>query len=277
MADTLPDNLIGLSLLVLSLGLRHGFDADHLATIDGLARWNMPARPRLARQCGAWFSLGHGAVVMAISVALSTLAGYWQPPAWLEFCGAWISIVCLIGLGLLNVQALLSAPAGHVVAPLGMKGRFLGRLAAASGPGAIALVGALFALSFDTVSQASLFAVAATQFGGWQHALLLGALFTLGMLVADGVHGFWIARLLRRSGEAAVLASRIMGWVVAGVSFLVACFGILKLSSPAVGAWSDGKELAFGAVLVAVLAASFLFAKVAARPRATAPTDASLR
>jgi high-affinity nickel-transport protein len=137
-------------------------------------------------------------------------------------------------------------------------------------------VGALFALSFDTVSQASLFAVAATQFGGWQHALLLGVLFTLGMLGADGVHGFWIARLLRRSGEAAVLASRIMGWVVAGMSFLVAGFGILKLLSPAIGAWSDGKELIFGAALVAVLAASFLLAMVMARPRVTAPSDVSL-
>ncbi len=276
MTNTLPDNLIGLCLLVLSLGLKHGFDADHLATINGLARWNMPDRPRLARQCGAWFSLGHGAVVIAIAMALSALAGYWQPPAWLERCGAWISIACLLGLGLLNVQALLSAPAGQVVAPVGLKGRFLGRLAAASGPGGIALVGALFALSFDTVSLASLFAVAATQFGGWQHALLLGVLFTLGMLVADGMNGLWIARMLRRSGQAAVQASRIMGWVVAGASFVVAGFGMLKLSSPSVGAWSEGKELAFGGVLMAVLAGSFLLAMVVARPRATAPSDASL-
>ena len=276
MANTLPDNFIGLCLLVLSLGLKHGFDPDHLATIDGLARCNMPARPRLARQCGVWFSLGHGLVVIAIAVAFSTLAGYWQPPVWLELCGAWVSIACLTGLGLLNVQALLSVPAGQVVAPAGLKGRFLGRLAAASGPGGIALVGALFALSFDTVSQAGLFAVAAAQFGGWQHALLLGVLFTLGMLVADGVHGFWIARLLRRSSEVAVLASRVMGWAVAGASFLVAGFGLLKLSSPAIGAWSEGKELAFGAALVAVLAGSFLLAIVLARWRATAPSDASL-
>jgi len=274
MTETLPDNLFGLCLLVFSLGLKHGFDADHLATIDGLARWNMPDRPRLARQCGVWFSLGHSAVVIAIAVVISTLAGYWQPPAWLELCGAWISIAFLAGLGLVNLQALLSAPAGQVVAPMGLKGRFLGRLAAASGPGGIALVGALFALSFDTVSLASLFAVAAAQFGGWQHALLLGVLFTLGMLVADGVHGLWIARVLHRSGQTAVLASRIMGWVVAGASFMVAGFGILKLSSPRVDAWSEGKELVFGVALVAVLAGSFVLAMVMPRPRATASSDA---
>lgn len=276
MALTLPDNLIGLCALVLSLGLKHGFDADHLATIDSLARCHMPARPRLARRSGALFSLGHGSVVIAIAVALSSLAGTWQPPAWLELCGAGISIACLVGLGLLNLQALLSAPAGQMVAPRGLKGRFLGPLAAASGAGGIALVGALFALSFDTVSLASLFAVAADPFGGWRHALLLGVVFMFGMLVADGVHGFWIARLLRRSGQAAVLASRIMGWVVAGASFVVAGFGMLKLSSPRVGAWSEGKELAFGMALVAVLACSFLLAMAVARPRAATPSDASL-
>ena len=276
MTETLPDNLIGLCLLVFSLGLKHGFDADHLATIDGLARWNMPDRPRLARQCGAWFSLGHSAVVIAIAVALSTLAGYCQPPAWLELCGAWISIAFLVGLGLVNVRALLSAPAGQMLSPMGLKVRFLGRLAAASGPCGIALVGALFAFSFDTVSLASLFAVAAARLGGWQHGLMLSVLFTLGMLVADGVHGLWIARLLRRSGQAAVLASRIMGWVVAGASFVVAGFGVLKLSSPRIDAWSEGKELAFGVALVAVLAGSFGLAMVMARSRATAPSDASL-
>lgn len=275
MADTVPDNLLGLCLLVLSLGLKHGCDADHLVAIDGLARWNLPTRPRLARQCGAWFSLGHGAVVAGVAVTLSTLAGYWQPPAWLALCGAWLSIACLFGLGLLNLQALLTAAPGQVMAPAGLKGRFLGRLAAAPGPGGIALVGALFALSFDTVSLASLFAMAAAQFGGWQCALLLSALFTMGMLVADGVHGFWIARLLRHSGQAPVLASRIMGWTVVGTSFLVAGFGMLKLSWPAIGAWGEGKELAFGAALVALLAVGFLLAMTLARLQAPAPSDAS--
>lgn len=32
--------------LVFMLGLRHGLDADHLATIDGLTRFNAPRRRR---------------------------------------------------------------------------------------------------------------------------------------------------------------------------------------------------------------------------------------
>ena len=43
---------------------------------------------------------------------------------------------------------------------------WLGRLARVSDPAGVALVGALFALSFDTVSQAALFAVAGVQAGG---------------------------------------------------------------------------------------------------------------
>jgi high-affinity nickel-transport protein len=46
---------------------------------------------------------------------------------------------------------------------VGLKGRWLGRLARVSDPLGVAMVGALFALSFDTVSQAALFAVAGVQ------------------------------------------------------------------------------------------------------------------
>jgi high-affinity nickel-transport protein len=60
----------------------------------------------------------------------------------------------------------------------------------------------------------------------------------------------------------ALIASRVMGLVVSGVSLLVAAFGAAKLLSPTVDAWSDGKELVFGAaLLVAIIAASsFVFA-----------------
>ena len=136
----------------------------------------------------------------------------------------------------------------------------LGRLGRVAHPGGVALVGALFALSFDTLSQAAFFALAATQFGGWQHALLLAALFMLGMLLTDGINGLWIARLIARADQVALIASRVMGLVVSGVSLLVAAFGAAKMLSPAVDAWSEGKELVFGFTLVAIIAASFVAA-----------------
>jgi len=256
--DALPQDIYALTLLVFVLGLKHGFDPDHLATIDGLTRFNSRSQPRLARFCGALFSLGHGAVVIAIALAVSLAAKQWQAPEWLESFGAWVSISFLVALGLLNVQAVLAATPGEVVRPVGVKGRLLGPLTQAASPGWVALVGALFALSFDTVSQAALFALTATQFGGWQDALMLGLLFMFGMLLTDGINGFWISRLITRADQVAAIASRLMSLVVAGISLMVGAFAAMKMSLPVVGLWSEGKELYVGSAVVALIAGSFL-------------------
>jgi high-affinity nickel-transport protein len=262
--ESLPRDLYALSLLVFVLGMKHGFDADHLATIDGLTRFNARANPRLARFCGVLFSLGHGAVVVSIALFVSTLAQHWQVPGWLADVGAWVSIFFLVGLGFVNLQAVLSSAPSQMVQPVGFKGRLLGpiftRLAQATHPALVALVGALFALSFDTISQAALFALTATQFGDWKDALLLGLLFMLGMLVTDGINGLWIAHLIRRADQIALIVSRVMSLTVAGISLLVAAFGVMKMLLPPVDAWSEGKELYFSAGVVAVIACSFLLA-----------------
>ncbi len=258
--EPLPADWLSLLLLTFVLGMKHGFDADHLATIDGLTRYNSRHNPRLARYCGTLFSLGHGAVVMAIALGVSAVAGQWEVPAWFGTLGSLISIVFLVALGSLNLAAVLQAAPDQLVRPIGLKGSLLGRLRHVSHPALVALVGAVFALSFDTLSQAAFFALTATRFGGWQHALVLALLFTLGMLLTDGINGLWIARLIARADQVALLASRVMGLVVAGISLLVAAFGRAKMLSPAIDAWSEGKELAFGFVLVGVIAASYLVA-----------------
>ena len=219
------------SLLILTfvLGMKHGFDADHLATIDGLTRYNARRRPVLARYCGTLFSLGHGTVVLAIALGVSSIASQWEVPEWFGILGSLISIAFLVALGSLNLAAVLRAGPDEVVQPVGLKGRMLGNLRHASHPALIALVGALFALSFDTLSQAAFFALTATQFGGWQHALALALLFMLGMLLTDGINGLWIARLIARADQVALVASRVMGLVVSGISLLVAGFGVAKL------------------------------------------------
>jgi high-affinity nickel-transport protein len=258
--DTLPNDWLALMFLVFVLGMKHGLDADHLATIDGLTRFNARGNPRLARCCGFLFSLGHGAVVIAIALLVGTLAQRWAVPEWMEDVGAWISIGFLALLGVLNLVAVFAARPDEVVQPVGLKGRFLGRLQRAGHPLLIAGVGAVFAFSFDTLSQAALFALTGAQFGGVAHSLTLGLLFMLGMMLMDGVNGLWIARLIRRADRVACIASRVMGLAVGGLSLLVAGFGLVKYASPEVSAWSDGKELAFGLGFVAVVALSFLLA-----------------
>lgn len=279
----LPTDWSALCALVFLLGMRHGFDADHLATIDGLTRLNQRRGLALARYCGALFSAGHGLVVMVIAVVVGSASARWVPPEWLDAFGAWVSIAFLLALGLVNLRAVLATPAGQTVALVGVKGRllgsFLGRVlghtAQARSPLGVAAVGALFALSFDTISQAVLFAATATQFGGLAHAVVLGGLFVLGMLATDGLNGWWISRLIARADEIAALASRIMGAAVAGVSLLVAALGVGKLLSPAVGGWSEGKELALGTVVVGVIALSYLFAMAMARARHGQPRQAA--
>ncbi|MBK7647168.1 MAG: nickel transporter [Betaproteobacteria bacterium] len=256
--ETPPADWLSWLILTFVLGMKHGFDADHLATIDGLTRYNTRNRPGLARYCGTLFSLGHGAVVMAIALGVSAIAGHWEVPPWFGTIGSVISIVFLVALGSLNLVAVLAAEPHEMVQPVGIKGRLLGNLRHVSHPALIALVGALFALSFDTLSQAAFFALSATQFGGWQHALMLAMLFMLGMLLTDGINGLWIARLIASADQVALIASRVMGLVVSGVSLLVAAFGAAKLLSPSLDAWSEGKELFFGFVLVAIIALSYV-------------------
>lgn len=258
--EHLPTDWLSLLILTFVLGMKHGFDADHLATIDGLTRYNSRANPAIARYCGMLFSLGHGTVVVLIALGVSALAGHWDVPQWFSTLGAIISVAFLFALGSLNLAAVLRAEPHELVQPVGLKGSVLGRLRQAGHPGLVALVGALFALSFDTLSQAAFFALTATQFGGWQHALVLALLFLLGMLLTDGLNGLWISRLIARADQVALVASRVMGLVVSGISLLVAVFGLAKLALPAVDAWSDGKELGFGLALVAIVAVSYFLA-----------------
>jgi len=224
-AVALPQDLLGLCAVVLLLGLRHGFDADHLATIDALTRHHLLRGSGTARGIGALFSLGHGAVVVIVALAVSQLASHWQVPVWLTAFGAWTSIAILLLLALLNIASLRRTPHHEHVRPTGLRGRWLAGLSD-GGPLAAAGIGALFALSFDTLSLAALFAASASRHSGWQGALLCALVFTAGMLATDGLNGVWITRLLRRSDRHALAASRRMGWAIVAVSLFTAGLGL---------------------------------------------------
>ena len=133
------------------------------------------------------------------------------------------------------------------------------------------LLGGLFALSFDTLSLASLFALTAVKFGGVFRALSLGGTFMLGMVVVDALNGLWIARLLVRADSAALVASRVMGAVVATIALLVAGYGAAKYLLPSVASWSEGRELALGATVIALLGCAFLATTRVARPGPALP------
>ncbi|MEP7298869.1 MAG: nickel transporter [Burkholderiales bacterium] len=268
-AVTLPHDLLGLCAVVLLLGLRHGFDADHLSTIDALTRHHLQRGEGRARWVGALFSLGHGAVVVVVALGVSLLASHWQVPAWLMSFGAWTSIMVLVLLAGLNIASLRRTPHHEHACLVGLRGRWFGA-AGRGGMFAAAAIGALFALSFDTLSLAALVAVSASQHGGWQGALQCALVFTLGMLAVDGLNGLWITRLLRRSDRSALVASRWMGWAVVAVSLLTAALGAAgQLTAAGVAL----PELLPGSIVVGVL----LLASTIGRIEADAATAAESR
>lgn len=266
----LPTNWSALCALVFLLGLRHGLDADHLAAIDGLTRAGTRAGRRFARWSGLSFSLGHGAVVLAVAAAAGSAGAHWVPPVWFETLGGLLSFGFLALIGVLNLRAVLAAPANAPVALVGLRGRLvqrlLGRVGVPAGAGAVALVGALFALSFDTLSQAALFSVMAVPHGGVGHALVLGVLFVLGMVASDAANGRWVARMIDRSDRRAVVASRTMTLAVASVSLLVAALGLARMGSETVGHWLEANGLAVGLGVMLLVAGSYLAACRAAGP-----------
>ena len=247
-----------LAAAAFALGLAHGFDPDHLAAIDSLTR-NARSR-RVARFAGLLFSLGHGVIVTVTAIAIAVVAHAWEPPTWLEGVGAAISIACLGAIGFLNLRAAALTPRGEPVRLSSLKGRWLVPLAGRDGALAVAGIGALFALSFDTLSQAAFFALAASRASGWWVAGGAALAFALGMMATDAANGLWVNRLIVRADEKARGAARALAAAIGVVSLSVAAVGGARLLLPAAELWYEGRELAFGAAVLIAVTASYLIA-----------------
>jgi high-affinity nickel-transport protein len=263
--DPHSTSFAALCTLALMLGIKHGFDADHLATIDGLARCNATRSQSAAKLSGMLFSSGHGLVVALVTLAASLAAASWRTPAWLEMTGLTISVAFLFGLAFVNLYAAWRAAPDAIVAPVGFRARWLARFFSARRPWAIAAVGALFALSFDTISQAALFALAAGKHGGAAAAMLLATLFVAGMMAVDGANGLWVARMLRRMDQRAAIASRAMAVTVGALSGAIGIYTVAKRWLPDVEAWADGREFMVGAAVIVVVAVAWACAMLLAR------------
>jgi len=261
----LPGNATALLLTVFALGFRHGMDPDHVAAIDSITRANAARRPWFAPWSGFLFSLGHGVVVILVAMGVGLYAREWNAPEWLDAAGSWISIAFLVVLGTMNLNAVRVTAADQVVAPAGPRsrmldrttGRLFGRRESAAHPALVALTGALFAVSFDTISQAALFALAATTLGGWGFSALLGAGFMAGMMAVDGLNGLWVSRLLRRADRTALIVSRALGLTIGCLSLLVAALAVARQLFPEVELAVEGREWLLGLGAAAIVAWSF--------------------
>jgi high-affinity nickel-transport protein len=204
----------GLAITAYILGLRHGFDADHIAAIDNTTRklLNDGKRPLTV---GTWFSLGHSTIVFALIAALVVLTEFVRShvAAFAQFgavVGALISGVFLFLIGLVNVLIALDVyrifrglrdrelDQAALDAQMDKRGflyRYFGRLfKMVEEPWQIYPIGVLFGLGFDTATEVLLITVsvvfATTTSVPFWAVLLLPLLFTCGMVLADTVDGF---------------------------------------------------------------------------------------
>src|SRR6202046_2366172 len=60
---------VGTGALAYTLGMRHAFDADHIAAIDNTTR-KLVGDGKRPLSVGFWFSLGHSTIVVAIGVGV---------------------------------------------------------------------------------------------------------------------------------------------------------------------------------------------------------------
>ncbi len=104
-------SLVGLGLVAYLFGLRHAFDADHIAAIDDTVRF-MLQKGRRPLAVGFFFSLGHSTLVVGLAIAIAGAAGAVtrelpQLQKVGEVVGTSVSGVFLWVIGALNLFVLL--------------------------------------------------------------------------------------------------------------------------------------------------------------------------
>ena len=68
--------LLGIACLAYLFGLRHAFDADHIAAIDNVVR-KLMQHGKAPYAAGFFFSPGHSSIVVLASIAIATTATGW--------------------------------------------------------------------------------------------------------------------------------------------------------------------------------------------------------
>ncbi|MGW4400365.1 HoxN/HupN/NixA family nickel/cobalt transporter [Amycolatopsis nivea] len=206
----------GTGLTAYLLGLRHAFDADHIAAIDNTTR-KLIAEGKRPLSVGFWFSLGHSTVVVVLTLLLASgirtlgidLTDDGSP---LRKFGGLIGTVVSGGflwlLGIVNLVVLAGivrvfrrmrrgeydeAALDTHLENRGFLNRILRRtMRAISAPWQIYPVGILFGLGFDTVSEIALLVLAGTSVGAglpWYAVMCLPVLFAAGMTLLDTIDG----------------------------------------------------------------------------------------
>jgi high-affinity nickel-transport protein len=216
---------VGIGVTAYLLGVRHAFDADHIAVIDNTTR-KLVGEGTRSVSAGFWFSLGHSSVVFGLAFLLAigvrAIVGPVQDEGspllqTLGLVGSLVAGTFLILIGLSNLFAAVGIAKvfkrmrsgdfdeAELERQLEQRG-FLARLFArvmrrVSKPWHLYPVGLLMGLGFDTATQVALLVLAAGTAAftlPWYAILVLPVLFAAGMSLFDAIDG--------------VLMSRAYGW-----------------------------------------------------------------
>lgn len=196
--------LLGMGLIAYTLGLRHAFDADHIAAIDNTVRKLLEQRQN-PTGVGFYFSLGHSSVVFLMAVLLG-VAVNWAKAHLTTFqttgglIGTLVSGFFLILIGILNLVILIqlvqlfkkvrrehitSLELNELLDSRGLIMRFVRPLFKfITKSWHVYPLGFLFGLGFDTASEVSLLALSA---GVAQQTLPLLGFLSLPILFAAGM------------------------------------------------------------------------------------------
>ena len=206
----------GTGILAYTLGMRHAFDADHIAAIDNTTRKLIQDGKR-PLSVGFWFSLGHSTIVFSLAFLLN-FGIRWLNGAvannasalhkWTGIIGTSVSGTFLYLIGIINLVVLLSIikimremregrydeeELDRQLESRGMMNRVLGGFSKrVDEPWKMYPVGVLFGLGFDTATEVALLVLAGTAVVGglpFYAVMSLPILFAAGMCLLDTIDG----------------------------------------------------------------------------------------
>jgi high-affinity nickel-transport protein len=247
---------LGLGGLAYTFGLRHAFDADHIAAIDNTTRKLLQQKQKPV-SVGFFFSLGHSTVVFLIALALglavhAIVNGVAGPQGQLKNVGGIIATsvsgVFLVLIGLVNLVILVGIiriyrkmragryDAGSLEQDLvagGFLSQVFGRLfKVVTRSWHMYLVGLLFGLGFDTASEVALLAIsagAASQGLPFLAVLSLPVIFAAGMTLMDTTDGAFMAKAYSWAFSNPI-RKVFYNLTITGLSVFVALFvGVIEL------------------------------------------------
>jgi high-affinity nickel-transport protein len=207
---------VGVGIAAYTLGMRHAFDADHIAAIDNSTRKLMGEGKR-PLSVGFFFSLGHSTIVFVLAflfaLGIKALSGQvtndgsalHDATGWV---GTGISGTFLYVIAALNIAILVGilrvlgemkrgvydeAELERQLDNRGLMNRFYRRFTGTvTEPWQMYAVGALFGLGFDTATEVALLFLAAAGAGAglpFYAILCLPILFAAGMSLLDTIDG----------------------------------------------------------------------------------------